>query len=220
MKFNLNKSTYKENLEFQIEDIRIKETIDIKDKNIHNLTILTMPTAKSRRRIVDSIKIIGFESFQNYEKLNPITITIENNKLVSYLANKNFYFNFTLDSVLLSAAFTNESDVIHVTCSGLTDAKYSLINRQLVKTLGQINIAEIKNYKAAKDQNKWINVNLTDSHLLPYASKHYSYPFATNNLRNILDFNITFLNKKGELLTWRSNENKVPSISFTIDILK
>ena len=179
-----------------------------------------MPLRRRKQyMLVDSIKIIGFENFQSYDKLNPINITIENNKLISYLANKKYYYKFTLDSVLLSAAFNNENDVIHVSCTGLSDVKYSMINQKLLKTLGQINIAEIPNYTTAKDQKRWVNCNLTDSKLQPYASKH-SYSFITNNLRNLLDFNVLFLNKKGELLTWNLDEDKVPSVSFTIDILK
>ena len=219
LKFNLNKSVYKEDLQFQLEDIRQKET-SIKDRQIHNLTILIMPLRRRKQyMLVDSIKIIGFANFQSYDKLNPINITIENNKLISYLANKKYYYKFTLDSVLLSSAFNNENDVFHVSCTGLSDVKYSMINQKLLKTLGQINIAEIPNYTTAKDQKRWVNCNLTDSKLQPYASKH-SYSFITNNLRNLLDFNVLFLNKKGELLTWNLDEDKVPSVSFTIDILK
>ena len=221
LKFNIIKSAYKENLQFQLEDIREKKKIKIRDNKIHNITILTMPARKRKPySLIDSIHIIGFENFNAYEKLNPITITIENNDLIGYLHNKKYSYRFTLNSVLFSAAFTEETDVIHLTCSGLNDAHYSLINKKLLKSLGQINVSEISNFDNAKKQNSWVNCVLTDSTVLPYASKHFAYSFITDNLQNLLNFDIIFLNKKGELLKWVPNEDKVPSVSFTIDILR
>ena len=95
-----------------------------------------------RYTLVDSVKIIGFHSF-GVNKLNPISITIDNNDLISYFNNdKNYKFRLTVNSVLLSSSIKNEAEIIHLNAIGLTDARYSLINNKLLKSLGQINLTE------------------------------------------------------------------------------
>ena len=61
---------------------------------------------------------------------------------------------------------------------------------------------------------------LTDSKKIPYGSKHFAYSFITNKLVNILNFEIEFLNRKGERLEWEVNEKRLPNITFTIDVLR
>lgn len=217
IKFNIKKNVFKENLQFQLEDIRQKFAIKAIDNKICNITILKMPVKKRRTySLIDSIHIIGFENFQNYEKLNLITVNIENNNLIAYLNNKKYSYRFTLNSIIFSAGMTEKTDIIHIICDGLSDANCSLINKELLTSLGQINVNEIQNFDVAMEQKKWTNCVFTESQTLPSLSKHFAFPFIMNNLRNLLSFNISFLNKNGELIKWPTDEEKVPSISFTI----
>lgn len=111
---------------------------------------------------------------------------------------------------------TEKTDIIRIICDGLSDANCSFINKELLTSLGQINVNEIQNFDVAMEQKKWTNCVFTESQTLPSSSKHFAFPFIMNNLRNLLSFDISFLNKNGELIKWPTDEEKVPSISFTI----
>ena len=219
LKFQIEKNIFKENLSFELQNITKEKVIKTVDSKVHNINVIMIPQNKKRYTLVDSVKIIGFHSF-GVDKLNPISISIENNDLISHFStNKNYKFRLTVNSVLLSSSIKNESEIIHLSSIGLTDAKYSLINNKLIKSLGQINLTEVENFKFFKEKKGWINCVLTDSQKIPYSTKHFSYSFITNNLLNILNFEVEFLNKKGERLEWTIGENKIPNITFTIDIL-
>ena len=220
LKFRVERSIFKENLNFELQNIVKEEVIKTTDNKIHNINVVMVPQNRKRYTLVDSVKIIGFHSF-GVDKLNPISISIENNDLISHFSTeKNYKFRLTINSVLLSSSIKNETEIIHLSAIGLTDARYSLINNKLLKSLGQINLTEIENFSFFKEKKGWINCVLTDSHKTPYSSKHFSYSFITNNLLNILNFEVEFLNKKGERLEWTPDEKKIPSITFTVDILK
>ena len=65
--------------------------------------------------------------------------------------------------MLFSSALTNNTNVIFVSFNGLNEAKDSLINGKLIKTLGIINIAEIEHWDKIKRKLKWTNAVFTDS---------------------------------------------------------
>ena len=79
---------------------------------------------------------------------------------------------------------------------------------------------EIENFDIIKSKKAWLNCVLSDSKKVPYGSKHFSYSFITNKLANILNFEIEFLNRKGERLEWKADEKRLPNITFTIDVLR
>ena len=219
LKFEIEKNIFKENLSFELQNITKEKIIKTIDSKVHNINVIMIPQNRKKYTLVDSIKIIGFHSF-GIDKLNPISISIENNDLISRLSiNKNYKFRLTVNSVLLSSSIKNETEIIHLSAIGLTDARYSLINNKLLKSLGQINLTEVENFEFFKQKKGWINCILTDSYKIPYSTKHFSYSFITNNLLNILNFEVEFLNKKGERLEWTAGENKIPNITFTVDIL-
>ena len=219
LKFEIEKNIFKENLSFELQNITKEKIIKTIDSKVHNINVIMIPQNRKKYTLVDSIKIIGFHSF-GIDKLNPISISIENNELISHLSiNKNYKYRLTVNSVLLSSSIKNETEIIHLSAIGLTDARYSLINNKLLKSLGQINLTEVENFEFFKQKKGWINCILTDSYKIPYSTKHFSYSFITNNLLNILNFEVEFLNKKGERLEWTAGENKIPNITFTVDIL-
>ena len=219
LKFQVSRSIFKEQLDFEIQNIVKEELIKTTDNKIHNITIIMVPQITKKYTLVDSIKIIGFSA--RTETLNPVSIIIENNDIINQLSrHRNYKFRLTLNSILLSSNIKNEDQVIHLNSSSLTDARYSLINHRLLKSLGQINLNEIDNFNLIKEKKAWLNCVLTDSKKVPYGSKHFSYSFITNKLVNILNFEIEFLNRKGERLEWEADEKRLPHITFTIDVLR
>ena len=219
LKFQVSRSIFKKELDFEIQNIIKEESIKTTDSKIYNITIVMVPQITKRYMLVDSIKIIAFSAAT--EKLNPVSIIIENNDLINHFSkSKNYKFRLTVNAVLLSSNIKNEDQVIHLNTTSLTDARYSLINHKLLKSLGQINLNEIENFDVIKQKKAWLNCILSDSKKVPYGSKHFSYSFITNKLVNILNFEIEFLNRKGERLEWNTDEKRLPNITFTIDVLK
>ena len=78
--------------------------------------------------IVDAIKILGLQvETENY--LNPINISLNINNVIQQLTKYNkCRYRFVLESFLFSSNFENETDVIFLTCNGLSNAKEALIN--------------------------------------------------------------------------------------------
>ena len=49
--------------------------------------------------------------------------------------------------------------MIFLICNGLNNARDSLINGKLYKSIGVISINEIKDWTKLKGESKWININ-------------------------------------------------------------
>ena len=62
------------------------------------------------------------------------------------------------------------------------------------------------------------NVILTDSEF-PIAAKHFAFAFETKDVHNLLNFEYFLLNDKGELLKFSDSEDKIPALSFSIQIV-
>ena len=95
--------------------------------------------------IVNTIHILGLQNFYNYSRLNPIEITINSNSIIEMLSKyKRYKFRFIIESLLFSTRVQNDTEVIFITCDGLTEAKNMLINSKLYKMLGVVYLSEIK----------------------------------------------------------------------------
>ena len=66
---------------------------------------------------------------------------------------------------------TQDTNVIFISCNGLNDAKETLVNRKIFKTLGVININQIEEWQKLKDKSKWVNGVFNDSED-PTVAKH------------------------------------------------
>ena len=72
----------------QLEDIRREGKVDVKDNKLTNIPILSS-TKKNRvgeKRempfyVVGDIKIMGLQSFNQYDKLNAVEVSIQNNEV-------------------------------------------------------------------------------------------------------------------------------------------
>ena len=149
---------YKDKIVLQIEDICEKKKIETYDNKIKHITIVCVDKDKTEMNtIIDTINITGLESFSNYIRLNPISITVSNNELIRYLPySKRYKYRFIPRGLLFSASFTNDTQVIHLVCDGLSDAKSPILNGKIYKTLGQINLYEIENWQKLKKHQNWV----------------------------------------------------------------
>ena len=71
--------------------------------------------------------------------------------------------------------------MILLICNGLNDERDSIINGKLYKSLGVININEIRDWIKIKGESKWINIIFNDSEN-PTLAKHFAFAFETVNL--------------------------------------
>ena len=71
--------------------------------------------------------------------------------------------------------------MILLICNGLNDARDSIINGKLYKSLGVININEIRDWIKIKGESKWIKIIFNDSEN-PTLAKHFAFAFETVNL--------------------------------------
>ena len=83
--------------------------------------------------LIDTIRILGLQTeTQNF--LNPITISLNSNNVIRQLRKFSKYrYRFVLEILLFSSNFENQTDVISLTCDGLSNAKEALINSKIEK---------------------------------------------------------------------------------------
>ena len=76
MKFNVLVNIKKEFLTLQLEDLLTPKKIETTDSKIENFLILA--TDEINMKFIDEIKIEGLQNFEQYMKINPINIKINN----------------------------------------------------------------------------------------------------------------------------------------------
>ena len=151
-KFNIFKNNEREIITPQLEDILTPKKIETTDSKIKNLSILV--TSKNNMKIVDEIKIEGFQNFEQYMKINPINIQIIDPeiqmKLMFYW--KKYKYRFIANSLLFSYSIKEDTKIIFITTNGLNDAKDILINGKIFQGIGVIYISEIENWDKIKKE--------------------------------------------------------------------
>ena len=74
--------------------------------------------------VTDEILISDLQKFDQYEKLNPIDIEINDSQIISSLSKYgNYRYHLKVTSLLLSGSFDQTTSVIFITCTGLSDTK-------------------------------------------------------------------------------------------------
>ena len=157
----------------QLEDIRKPGKIETKDAKVTNFSILS---TKSKRKvgtngkmsyqIVDEIRIVGLQNYNVYEKLNPIEINIRDSEIQGKLSRydtQRYRYRFIINSLVISSSVVQYVNVIFLIWNGLNKARNSLINGKLYKSLGVINISEIRDWTKIKGESKCINIIFNDS---------------------------------------------------------
>ena len=79
--------------------------------------------------IIKTIHVLGLQNFANYERMNLIEVSLDSNDIIQRLVKyKKLKYRFLIENILLSSNLENDTNVIFVTCDGLSDAKEALIN--------------------------------------------------------------------------------------------
>ena len=162
--------------------------------------------------VIDRIHITGMQNFDKSKKLNPVEIKIDGNQILKILQRyqKDYKFRYILNVLLFSSGITNKANVLFITCNVSINAHYSLINGKSMKTLGIIHLNQIRNWDIVKDESKWINTTLTGSDY-PLNADHFAVCFDTTASNDLLHFSFSFINKKVEIVTFKTGEEKGPS---------
>ena len=106
-------------------------------------------------KIINEIKIGGMQSFEKYDKLNPVEVSIKDIEVNTFLSRfKRYKYSLIINNLLLSSSLTKDTNVILIGCNGLSDAKESLINGKIIKTLGVVNINKIESWDILKGKSK------------------------------------------------------------------
>ena len=171
-------------------------------------------------QIKDEFIIEGFQNFEQYSKINPISVRIIDPDLQTKLLfySKKYKYRFIANSLLFSSSIKEDTKTIFISSNGLNDAKDLLINGKVFQGTGVIYISEIEKCCKTKNESYWTNVILTDS-TYPIAAKHFAFGFETTDLHNLLNFEYSLLNDRGKLLEFKQGEDKIPSLNFTIQII-
>ena len=77
---------------------------------------------------------------------------------------------------------------------------------------------EVKDWKLVKGQSKRSQAVFADSEELTN-TPHFSFPFTTTNLSDLLQFTVTLLEGDGKKIVFPAEEKKTPIISFEIQIV-
>ena len=116
--------------------------------------------------------------------MNLIEVSLNSNGIIESLAKyKKFKYRFLIENLLFSSNLENDTDVIFVTCDGLSDVKEALHNSKIYKTLGVVNISEIKNWNLVKGGSKRSQAVFVDSEYR-LKSTHFGFTFTTKKVLN------------------------------------
>ena len=171
-------------------------------------------------QVKDEFLIEGLQNFEQYSKINPISVRIIDPNLQTKLLfySKKYKYRFIANSLLFSSAIKEDTNAIFITTNGLNDAKDILINGKIFQGIGIIYISEIENWDKIKNKSHWTNVILTDS-AFPIAAKHFAFAFETADLHNLLNFEYSLINDKMKLLEFNQGEDKIPALNFAIQVI-
>ena len=111
---------------------------------------------------------------------------------------------------------TEETNVVFVSCNGLTDANETIVNGKSIKVLGVVNINQIESWDKLKGKKKWVNASFNNSELESTSSKHFACRFITTDLHDLLNFEYSLLEDVGQLITFKEGEDMVPVLNFMI----
>ena len=119
---------------------------------------------------------------------------------------------------LVHQSIQKDTNAVFIATNELNDAKDTLINGNLFQGIGVVYISEIEGWKHIKKTSHWTNAVLTDSKY-PFAAKHFGFGFETTDLHNLLNFEYSLLHEGAKRIEFKSGEDKIPALNFTIQII-
>ena len=165
-------------------------------------------------QLVDEFRIVGLQNYNVDEKLHPIEITVRDSEIqvkLSRYGTQRYRYRFIVESLLVSSSVVQDTNMIFLICNGFNDARDSLINRKLYKSIGVVNINEIKDWTKLKGESKWVNITFNDSEN-PALAKYFALALETVNLSDLLNFQLSLLYDKAKPI--KRNEKKNTSIKI------
>ena len=105
-----------------------------------------------------------------------------------------------------------------MSCIGLNDCKKANVNGKHTDVLGIIHTENIANWNQLKSTSSWVNIDLTDYSEIQGAG-NISFSFITESIHDIAEFDVVFLNGRGEHIKFAEGEQKIPQINFAIDAI-
>ena len=99
-----------------------------------------------------------------------------------------------------------------------TTLKKVLINGKLFQGIGVIYTLEIEGWKNILKRLHWTKAVLAYLKY-PIAARHFAFGFETTDLHNLLNFEYSLLDEDDNLIEFKTGEDKIPAINFTIQIL-
>ena len=101
----------------------------------------------------------------------------------------------------------------------MIDARTSLINRKIYKSVGVVNVNKLTNWTELKGKSKCVNIVLNDSEHSTLA-KHFAFAFETTNLNDLLNFELSLLDDQAKPIKFAATEQKIPALTFTIQVIQ
>ena len=101
----------------------------------------------------------------------------------------------------------------------MIDARTSLINRKIYKSVGVVNVNKLTNWTELKGKSKCVNIVLNDSEYSTLA-KHFAFAFETTNLNDLLNFELSLLDNQAKSIKFAATEQKIPALTFTIQVIQ
>ena len=176
-------------------------------------------------QLLDGFRIVGIQNYNLYEKLNSFYINIGVSEIqgkLSRYGTQHYKYRLIIDSLLISPSVVQDKNVIFLICNRLMDARDSLINGKLYKSIGVINVNERKNWTKIKGESKWSNIVFNKSEN-PTIAKLFAFPFETINLIDLLIFQLSLLDDEAKPIKFAPNEKKkkkIPALTFSIQVIK
>ena len=65
----------------------------------------------------------------------------------------------------------------------------------------------------------WVNAIFIDSEY-PRNAQRFAFAFETADLHNFLDFSYSLLDEEGKLIEFKNDNEKIPTLNFSIQIIR
>ena len=226
LKFQLLKDVYKNALSFELVKVHEDRSFTVIGDRVFNFGLLKTKKHKTigQKRpmaleIIDTIRILSIQA-QNVNFINLITISISSDTIIQELTkHKKYRYRFVLESLLFSSNFKNNTDVVFVSCEGLSNAREALINSKLHSVLGVCYLSKVKDWVKIKGQSKRSQAIFVDSEQ-QQKTAHLAFAFITRSISDILNFTVTLLDGNENKLVFPDGETKTPTLGFKIEIVR
>ena len=223
--FKLKTNKILSKLSFNLSPTIASQKIKFTKRQINNILIVSSERIKTGQKrkmveVLDTLLVKALQSYVKYTILNPLDIDIRSNYLTDKINEfKGFTYEVCIRNILFSAAITNETQNIFLTCHNLNSAKKALINGKIYSLLGIVNLAEIKNWSQIKGRSIYVSAKFDDINYMQNA-RHFAFKFKTSFPTELFEFKCELLDNKAKKIEFNDGEDKVPIIDLQIDISK